>query len=145
MPAVIETALPDAPTPHTAVILPFHIEMWEYCGLQGERLAAAVYKNGNMAQSLDLKPGLMTSVDHRVSGYSNLEVGPFDYRESRLRFGYAGCEWWDHGTWKSCGECRAGLWSGGPVDCRDRGYVRVKHMDCSVLLGTKARVEVERG
>jgi hypothetical protein len=153
MPAIIETAHPipldRIAFPQTDIILPFHLQIWEYCSLHGERLAAGVYTNGNMKQALDLQPGVMISVNHRVPGYSNLEIGPFDYGSSRVRFGYAdgnggkGCEWWDHETWKSCGECRAGLWSRGPINCADPRSLRFKDMDCSVLLGMKASEEVE--
>ncbi|KAF2632915.1 hypothetical protein BU25DRAFT_454083 [Macroventuria anomochaeta] len=86
MPAIIETTRPNAPhvpeSQHqTDVILPFHLQIWEFCGLQGERLAAGVYTNGNMKQSLELRPGFMTSIKHWVPGYENLKIGPFGYKE----------------------------------------------------------------
>lgn len=134
MPAIIETRTPTTPETQNEIILPFHMEIWEYC-INGKRLAAGVYYNGNMAQSLELKPGLMISLNHRVPDYENLIIGPFNYTASRLRFGYKDCEWFDDETWKSCGECRAGLWSGGPLNCADPRALRYKRMDCSVLLG----------
>lgn len=96
-----------------------------------------MYTNGNMKQEVSLSAGLITSVNHRVPGYPNLEIMPYDYARSRVVFRYQGCEWGDDETWKSCGECRAGLWSVGPLDCKNPRVVRIKDMDCSVLLGAK--------
>jgi hypothetical protein len=125
------------------IILPFHFQVVEYCH-NGERLASGTYTNGDTKQELLLKRGLMISFPHHVPGYANLDIGPFDYRNSRVRFHYfrpgqvasEDCEWYDHETWKSCGECRAGLWSAAPVDCADPKAFRVKEMDCSLLLAT---------
>lgn len=144
MPAIIETTVPNAPQSQRDVILPFHLHIWEYC-LNGQRLATGIYTNGNMKQQISLTPGLTTSVNHRVPGYANLEIGPFDYNASRVHFRYfknertasENCEWFDDQTWKSCGECRAGLWSAGPLNCANPRAVRYKDMDCSVLLGRK--------
>lgn len=143
LPAVIQTKPPNSPQAQNEIILPFHFQMWEYC-LDGQRVAHGVYTNGNMKQSIYLKPGLMTSLNHRVPGYANLDIGPYDYKESKLRFHYfrnalmapEDCVWYDNETWKSCGKCRAGLWSAGPLDCRDPSALRIKDMDCSLLLGT---------
>lgn len=156
MPAIIETALPNTPQGRKDVILPFHIQVWEYC-FDGARLASGVYTNGNMAQSLDFKDGKVNVVSHRVPGYApDLSIGAFDYKGSRVRFGYpwkkegdgkgeAGCEWFDNEMWKSCGECRAKLWSAPALHCEDKAAkgMRVKDMDCSVLLGTKQRFELD--
>ena len=147
MPAIIETHVPNSGTAEKSVILPFHLQIWEYCNLKGEKLAAGVYSNGNIKSALDLRPDNMIRVNHRIPGYATLDIGPFDYQQSRVRFGYAdgvgdggvkGCEWFDPETWKSCGECRAGLWSAGPIGCEDPRNMRTKDMDCSVLLGTRA-------
>jgi hypothetical protein len=136
-PAIIQTAVPTSPD-HTltSVILPFHLQIWEYC-IDDRRLAHGMYTNGNMKQEVSLSAGLITSVNHRVPGYPNLEIMPYDYARSRVVFRYQGCEWGDDETWKSCGECRAGLWSVGPLDCKNPRVVRIKDMDCSVLLGAK--------
>lgn len=142
-PAVIETVLPDTPKGHKDLVLPFHIQVWEYC-FEGARLASGVYRNGNIAQSLDFTNGSLNIVGHRVPGYAPaLSIG-FEYEESKVRFGFPwregereGCEWFDDESWKSCGECREKLWSGGPLDCGDKMSkgVRLRDMDCSLLLG----------
>lgn len=142
MPAILETTLPATPPNHLSIILPFHIQTWEYCGPQGKLLAAGVYVNGNMRSSLEFQPGTVVHVNHQVPGYKVLDVGPVDFGQGRLRFSYNGCEWWDTETWKSCGECRAGVWSAGPIDCDGSTKVRVKDMDCSVLLGVRKKVKM---
>ncbi|KAF9700686.1 hypothetical protein EKO04_001930 [Ascochyta lentis] len=139
-PAIIQTTFPNTPSPQTSTILPFHLRIFESCHPGTPLTATAIYTNGNMAQALSLTPGLIFSVAHRVPGYSNLEIGPFDYAREKVRFRYEKqggeeCVWTDE-TWRSCGECRAGLWSGPLVDC-GVGGVRWKEVDCSVLLGVK--------
>ncbi|KAJ4309573.1 hypothetical protein N0V94_008864 [Neodidymelliopsis sp. IMI 364377] len=101
-PAIIQTAVPISPD-HTltSTILPFHLQIWEYC-IDDRRLAHGMYTNGNMKQEVSLSAGLITSINHRVPGYPNLEVMPYDYTRSRVVFRYQGCEWGDDETWKSC-------------------------------------------
>lgn len=143
-PTIIETAVPNARPPTMNIILPFKIQLWEYCTVDNSHLAAGMYANGNLKSALNLSPGLVMSVKHFVPWYENLEIGGFDFAKGRVRFRYRGCEWWDHETWKSCGECRAGLWSGEPVECGGGAMVvRLKEMECSVLLGTRLGVQGE--
>jgi hypothetical protein len=104
------------------VILPFHVQVTEYCE-NGSKKAKGQYKNGNLQLDFNLPPGLINNIDHRVPGYAPFSIGPYDYSNSRLRFAYdpSHCEWFDNETWKQCGECRAGLWSGGDLNCAAGG------------------------
>lgn len=70
-----------------------------------------------MALTIGLPPGVAAEVHHLVGNYPPFMLGVYEYEGSRLRFAYEGCKWKDDETWKECGECRAGLWSGGRVDC----------------------------
>ncbi|KZM26621.1 hypothetical protein ST47_g2292 [Ascochyta rabiei] len=85
-PLIIQTTLPATPPNQISTILPFHLFLYESCSPNTSPIAGAVYKNGNMALSLSLTPGLKTSIQHLVPGYANLEVGPFEYGASRVGF-----------------------------------------------------------
>jgi hypothetical protein len=110
------------PTSET-LILPFHFSVTEYCD-NGSKKVKGRYSNG-LSVNIDLWPGLIAAVKHGVGHFPPLEVGDFKYDSSRLRFHYAdkeiNCEWFDDETWKRCGECRAGLWSGAPLNCASGG------------------------
>ncbi|KAH7384248.1 hypothetical protein DE146DRAFT_760032 [Phaeosphaeria sp. MPI-PUGE-AT-0046c] len=115
-------------------ILAFHYTLTEYCE-SGKRLVKGYYQNGNIQRDMDLPPGLINAIIHLVPNFPPLEVGPYKYDTNHLRFAYNGtCEWADDETWKTCGECRAALWSGSSLDCAVGGS-RTKEMDCSFILG----------
>ncbi|KAF1933230.1 uncharacterized protein M421DRAFT_415584 [Didymella exigua CBS 183.55] len=150
-PEVIITALPNTPKGQKDWVFPFRIQVWEYC-FSGSRLAAGVWRNGNMAQSLNFTRDRLNLVGHRVPGFAPYYRVDFDYDGSRVKFGYpwkkdegAECEWFDNESWKSCGECREKLWSSGPLDCENHSAVgmRVKDMDCSLLLGPKPAFKLD--
>jgi hypothetical protein len=121
------------------VILPFHFSVTEYCQ-DGSKKVKGRYSNALVAE-MDLPPGLVVSIAHTVPNYPPLQVGPFNYDNSHLRFHYADksidCEWFDDETWKQCGECRAALWSGGSLNCAAGGGSRVssssQRVICSLL------------
>ncbi|KAF1921509.1 hypothetical protein BDU57DRAFT_544977 [Ampelomyces quisqualis] len=135
VPEVIATR--TAPNSETT-ILPFHFTVTEYCN-SGKKSVKGRYSAAGISADVDLWPGLIVAIAHRVPNFPPFQVGDFDYNKSRLRFAYSNgpiqCEWFDEETWKQCGECRAGLWSGGPLDC-GAGGTRTKEMDCSFILGT---------
>ena len=144
MPQIIRTVLPDTPKGQESLIVPFHIQVWEYC-FSGRRLTTGVWRNGNMAQSLNFtsdssKLNIVQTGVKDMFPYYSLN---FEFETSRVKFGYPwvrgekpACEWFDNESWKSCGECREKLWSSGPLQCEDPMAVgiRVKDMDCSLLL-----------
>lgn len=152
MPEVIRTVLPNTPKETEDWVFPFHIQVWESC-ISGSRVAAGVWRNGNMAQSLNFSSGELNLVSHRIAGFAPNYSIDFDYETSRVRFGYpwtkergsrGACEWFDDESWRSCAECREKLWSGPRLDCADPSAVgmRVKDMECSMLLVPKPRFEL---
>ncbi|KAJ4984877.1 hypothetical protein SVAN01_09661 [Stagonosporopsis vannaccii] len=106
-PAIIASPVPSAHPPTAHIILPFQIQLWEYCGPAGARLAAGKYLNGNLGCALDLSPRMVMVVKHFIPCFDALQIGPYDYSKGVVRFGYRGCGWRDDETWRSCGECRA--------------------------------------
>lgn len=147
MPHIIHTVLPDTPKGQEDLVVPFHVQVWEYC-FSGLRLAAGVWRNGNMAQSLNFtsdpsKLNIVQTGAKDLLAYYSID---FDFETSRVKFGYPwvrgeqpACDWFDSEGWRSCGECREKLWSSGPLDCEDPHAVglRAKDMDCSLLLVKK--------
>ncbi|KAF3043001.1 hypothetical protein E8E12_009985 [Didymella heteroderae] len=144
MPQIIKTVLPNTPKGQEDLVFPFHIQVWEYC-FSGRRLAAGVWRNGNMAQSLNFtgNSDKLNIVQTEAKGMFQYNSIDFDFEASRVKFEYPwvrgeqpACEWFDNESWKSCGECREKLWSSSPLDCEDPLAVgmRVKDMDCSLLL-----------
>jgi hypothetical protein len=142
MPQIIHTVLPNTPKGQEDLIVPFHIQVWEYC-FSGQRLAAGVWRNGNMAQSLNFTSSKLNIAQTGAKDMFQYYSLDFEFETSRVKFGYPWvrgekpvCEWSDDESWKSCGECREKLWSSGPLDCEDPMAVgmRVKDMDCSLLL-----------
>jgi hypothetical protein len=117
IPEVIATK--SAPNTETT-ILPFHLTVTEYCS-GGKKSVKAKYKSGGILADMDLPPGQIIAIAHQVPKFPPFQIGTYDYNTSRLRFGYFSgpiqCEWFDDETWKQCGECRAGLWSGAPIEC----------------------------
>lgn len=116
------TAGPEPPM--ETLILPFHAEITESCE-GGVTKAKGLYKNGGLDLNVEF-PGTVTNViDHLVNSYPALNFGPYDHSTSHLTLTYShganSCTWRDDETWKSCGECRAGLWSGPPLDCAAGG------------------------
>ncbi|CAO2655359.1 Nn.00g104230.m01.CDS01 [Neocucurbitaria sp. VM-36] len=138
-PKIIQTSTAQDPDAEI-LILPFHFQTTEYCA-NGARKAKGRYSNGNVVADIDLSPGVQTGVNHQVPGFPPFYIGPFDYNASKVRFTYTngavGCRWSDDETWRQCGECRAGLWSGPALNCGSGGS-RVKDMDCSFILGVKS-------
>ena len=72
--------------------LPFDIQLWEFCGPNGEHKASGVYKNGpkehefvNLA-TIDA----VTDVNIQVNGLRNLKVGPLNPDTSILQITYEG-------------------------------------------------------
>jgi hypothetical protein len=106
-------------------ILPFHFTLTEVCE-NGKMYAKGLWVTGSIQQPISLWPGLIISIIHRVPNFPPIQVGAYDYNHNRLRYGYSNgpvqCEWYDDETWKSCGECRAALWSGPPLDCAAGGF-----------------------
>jgi hypothetical protein len=116
---VIATHTAASATSETT-ILPFHMTVTEYCN-HGEMAVKGLWVTGRIKKDIDLWPGLVVSVVHLVPHFPPIQVGAYDYKQSRLRYGYFNdptkCEWYDDETWKTCGECRAALWSGPPLNC----------------------------
>ncbi|KAH7370967.1 hypothetical protein BKA66DRAFT_191748 [Pyrenochaeta sp. MPI-SDFR-AT-0127] len=137
IPEVLATS--SSETAAETLILPFHFQTTEYCE-NGAKMVKGRYSNGNLVRDMNLPPGLINNLDHLVPKFPPLSIGPFDHGASKLRFAYSNgafrCEWNDDETWRQCGECRAGLWSSPPLNCGSGGS-RVKHMDCSFILGVK--------
>jgi hypothetical protein len=105
----------------------YSMHMTEQC-VDGKPLASGRFTTGQFDFDLSFPPGLINGV-YALPEFPYVEVGPFDYREDRLRFAYhsedISCEWYDYETWKKCAECRAGVWVGGDVDCANGGGRRV--------------------
>jgi hypothetical protein len=123
------TLVPEVIATQTAdkaytTILPFHFSVTEFCE-NGSKKVTGQYSNGNIHQDVTLWPGLIVGIVHGVPNFPPIYIGPFDHNTSRLRYSYTNgpikCEWFDDETWKQCGECRAGLWSGPPINCAAGG------------------------
>jgi hypothetical protein len=121
------------------VILPFHFTITESCfnlkkHVPGpEYHVLGTYTNG-LVTSMNLSPSTTASVNHTITEYPELEVGP--YVGGRLRFGYKSperkieCVWWSSESWRRCGECREEGWSA----CGAEGE-SVMEMECSFIMG----------
>lgn len=120
---LIPNPVPNSPFAAETSILPFHLQVTEYCE-NGARKAKGLYANGLVAE-LPLPAGQINAIEHGVGGFPPVRIGPFDYAASKVRFEYRDCVWYDDETWKSCGECRAALWSGGPLNCAGGSPSRV--------------------
>jgi hypothetical protein len=123
-------------------IFPFHVEMTESCSRSSPKKIKGFWKNGDWAEGFELDAGKSLSIYHWIAGFPNFQLGPFDTGAETLRFRYentvfyeAGeqnvCKWTDGETWRECGECRAALWSGPPLNCGAGGGERVCIRDCS--------------
>jgi hypothetical protein len=116
------------------LILPFHLQLTEHCAPSSSTpLVKGFWQNGDQTIVFDsLKPNMALSYTNPVLGYPNLRIGPFSSEAGSLAFRYANtvfyqdgeanvCKWEDGETWRECGECRAGLWSRGRLDCGSGG------------------------
>jgi hypothetical protein len=107
------------------VILPFHFTITEYC-TGPKKYVRGIYSNG-LVVNMNLNPTMTNNLNHTITEYPDLTIGPYATDKSRLRFYYKSaernieCEWFDDETWRRCGECRAGLWSGEMLNCGKGG------------------------
>ncbi|KAG9191225.1 hypothetical protein G6011_09313 [Alternaria panax] len=160
-PASINNANPRTPTlpkaarvtqltrpndPEPIIILPFHFQLLETCMADDTLAARAVYVNRDFTYAYWLSSSETSVVHHHVYGFPNrFLVGPYDYVGGKVRFSWENtafaCVWDDGEAWRECGECRAGTWSAGELDCGGGDIKsRKKDMDCSFIMGWKSEL-----
>jgi hypothetical protein len=113
-------ALPTTlPGKQPMFIHPFSYQNTQSCA-NGFKRVSGTWRNGDFEFTMDLAPGYTYQMDPH-GGFPTFTVGEFDYRTDTLHFAYRNgefrCDWSDDEFWKSCGECRAGMWDGPALDC----------------------------
>jgi hypothetical protein len=129
------TATPDLTVSSKAVeIATFHFRLVEYCA-STDKGYKGTFRSAFGDADLDFAPAQAYALDIAPDQtLGNLVLGPIDQYTGRLRYYYRhqhgplNCEWFDDERWKRCGECRAGLWSGAPMDCSAANPARAERV-----------------
>jgi hypothetical protein len=129
------TAPPDLAVSNKAVeIATFHFRLVEYCNGTDKKYKGT-FRSAFGDADFDFAPAQAYAMDIAPNqALGNLVLGPVDQNTGRLRYYYrhqygpVNFEWFDDETWKQCGECRAGLWSGGPMDCSAENPARAERV-----------------
>lgn len=92
-PLIVQTSIATGNTPSPTdnhFKLPFDIQLWEFCGPNGEHKASGLYTNGPVERSFVNLATIdaVTDVDIKVNGLRNLKVGPLNPETSIVQVTY---------------------------------------------------------